>query len=262
MADITFHSDPLLTRGDVTLPSAGAATAESAKSSWPAITFIPRDGSAELHIPLSAHTLDGFREWAVSEEFPDRGRFTFVAGELIIDMSPEYLESHNFLKTEITSAINLLTRNRGLGRVFGDRCLFSNEAAGISTEPDALFVSGSSWQSGKCHIRRGSRPGVSDELVGSPDWILEVLSPSSMRKDKKLFFEAYFRAGVAEYWLIDALGDEIDFQMLTRGADSFVPVQPQASWLASPTFGCAFQLTRQKAEDGLWEYTLHVQEES
>lgn len=231
-----------------------------ASASFVATTFIPRDESGELFVPSSAQSLEGFREWALSEEFPDRGRFTFAAGELIIDMSPEYLETHNFLKTEITSVIYGLARKRGLGRVFGDRCLFSNEAAGISTEPDATFCTFSSLRSGRCQIVRGRRPGVSDELVGSPEWVLEILSHSSVRKDKELLYEGYFRAGVSEYWLIDALGDEIVFQIFVPGGEGYVGVEPQEGWLASPTFGSSFQLTRQKHKDGLWEYTLKVKE--
>ena len=225
-----------------------------------ATRFIPRGEPGELLIPSSAQTLDGFREWALSEDFPDRGQITFAAGELIIDMSPELFETHNCIKTEVTSVIYHRARQRKLGRVFSDRFLVTNRDAGISTEPDATFAAHASLRSGRCQIVRSSRPGVSEELVGSPDWVLEIVSPSSKRKDKQLLYEGYFRAGIGEYWLIDALGDEVEFQVLVPGEGRYVDIEPHNGWLASPTFGCSFRLTRERDEDGFWQYTLHVQE--
>jgi Uma2 family endonuclease len=195
----------------------------------------------------------------LSEHAPTRGQFTFACGELIIDMSPEAFETHNCIKSEVSAVIYMLVKQRSLGRFFSDRFLLSNPVAGISTEPDATFVASDSLRTGRCQVVRSERPGVCDELVGSPDWILEILSRSSVRKDKKLLYDGYFRAGVDEYWLIDALGEEIDFQIFNRGADSFIPVKPKTGWFESPTFGCAFQLSRQKAKDGFWEYTLRHQ---
>lgn len=216
----------------------------------------------DLLIPSSAYTLCGFREWILSDAAPNQGQFTFAAGELIIDMSPEAYETHNCIKSEVSSVIYLFVKQNKLGRFFSDRFLLSNPSAGISTEPDATFVANEALLSGRCQVTRSARPGVSDELVGSPDWVMEILSRTSVRKDKKLLFDGYFRAGVREYWLIDALDEKLDFQVFTRGADCFVAVVPQAGWHSSPVFGRAFQLGRAKAEDGLWEYTLQVQETS
>ena len=46
-----------------------------------------------LHVtvPETAHTLAGFREWATSDEFPESGKISYLAGDLFIDMSPENL---------------------------------------------------------------------------------------------------------------------------------------------------------------------------
>lgn len=239
-----------------TIPTRSEAT------SFPAITLFARGESGAVSIPSSAHTLDGFRQWALSEAFPERGQFSFVGGELIIDMSPEFFETHNAIKTEVTTVVYERVKRLRVGRVFGDRYLLSNEAADISTEPDAMFVTHSSFRSGRCQILNSTRPGVAQELVGSPDWVLEIVSVSSQRKDKQLLRDAYVRAGVGEYWLIDALGDGIDFQMLVPVAGGYAAVEPCEGWLASPTFGCSFRLTREKDEDGLWQYTLHTQEES
>jgi Uma2 family endonuclease len=38
--------------------------------------------------------------------------------------------------------------------------------------------------------------------LGAPDWIIEILSPASSRKDLSDKFEVYQHAGVGEYWVI------------------------------------------------------------
>jgi Uma2 family endonuclease len=106
------------------------------------------------------------------------------------------------------------------------------------------------------------RPQSSKEIVGAVDWVLEIVSPSSSRKDKKLLREAYFEAGVPEYWLVDPLGETLDFQVLLRGDSGYVCVEAKDGWLASPTYRRSFRLIRGKDELGYWQYTLDIQENS
>ncbi len=236
------------------------ATTESAAAPCPLITLFPIGDSKAISIPKSAYSLRGFRDWALSGEFPTRGHYTFVAGELIIEMSPEHFESHNAVKMEISAAIYNLAKRLRLGRVFGDRNLLSNEAANISTEPDAIFARRETLQQGRCRIVDSPRPGVAQELVGTPDWILEIVSISSIRKDRKLLHDGYYVAGIGEYWLVDALHDDLDFQILVHGEDSYVAVEPVEGWLNSPTFGLSFRLLREKDDNDLWLYTLEVRD--
>lgn len=42
-------------------------------------------------------------------------------------------------------------------------------------------------------------------IVGAPDFILEVVSPSSARRDKLTKADRYERMGVREYWILDTL---------------------------------------------------------
>src|SRR5438067_1392537 len=39
-------------------------------------------------LPADAHTLDGFRRWAVPDDYPETGRVSYIAGEIFVDMSP------------------------------------------------------------------------------------------------------------------------------------------------------------------------------
>jgi Uma2 family endonuclease len=213
----------------------------------------------EVVVPASAESLDGFRAWALSDDFPQRGRFSYLDGEVYIDMSPEELETHNKIKVEIGRVLPNVTKKNNLGQFYADRALLTNVAANLSTEPDALFATWETLKSKRLRmVPRKKNEEQSLELEGAPDWVLEIVSDSSVRKDTKLLRKGYFLAGVSEYWLIDARGGEIDFQMLVRGATDFEAVAEQKGWLASPLFKRRFRLTRQRDPLSLWGYTLEV----
>ena len=50
---------------------------------------------------------------------------------------------------------------------------------------------------------------VEDHIWGAPDLIMEVLSPSTRRKDMTLKQQKYAEAGVREYWIIDPREEKI-----------------------------------------------------
>jgi Uma2 family endonuclease len=53
---------------------------------------------------------------------------------------------------------------------------------------------------------------------GSPDLIVEILSPSTARKDMKEKFVRYERAGVREYWIVDPSGKIVTvFKLSSEG---------------------------------------------
>jgi Uma2 family endonuclease len=268
MSNLDTHS-----HGETTLPGLVISHAPSPQVQSPsldlpptaAITIYPLDDSETLIIPQSACTHEGFRDWAASDEFPQLGKISFIEGELFIDMSPESIEEHSEIKTEVCRVLANHVRTRKLGRLYIDGVLISHQAAKVSNEPDALFVSQTTYRSGRLTFTpEKGRPQSSKEIVGAVDWVLEIVSPSTKRKDTKLLRNAYFNAGIPEYWLIDALVDEdalVDFQILVAAEGGYVPAKPSADgWLTSPTFGCDFRLTRQRDEDRLWQYTLEVQQ--
>jgi len=95
-------------------------------------------------------------------------------------------------------------------------------------------------------------------IEGSPDWILEVLSQWSASQDLKVLRKVYHRAGIREYWIIDARGEEILFQILVRRRSGYVAVRGQDGWYKSEVFGHSFRLTRRRNRMGWWSYNLEV----
>ncbi len=225
------------------------------------VTVYPMGYPAEVRVPASAYNWEGFRAWAVSDDYPDRGKITFAGGELIIDMSPESFEEQGAVKSEICRVLTQFIREQRLGYYRIDRTLISNKLAGLSAEPDSLFLFQRTIDSGRVAFTpEAGRPQSSKEIVGSVDWVLEIVSPSSKRKDERILRDAYFKASIPEYWLIDVLGDEIDFKILVPGDAGYIAVTPLEGWIASPTFDRQFRLYRQRDEKGYWEYTLEMQE--
>ena len=54
-------------------------------------------------------------------------------------------------------------------------------------------------------------------MCGAPDWVAEVLSPSTARYDRTTKLAAYERAGVPEIWLIDPIGRTVAIYVLAEG---------------------------------------------
>jgi Uma2 family endonuclease len=215
-----------------------------------------------LNIPASAFTIAGFRAWATADDFPERVRVTFIDGEIILDMSNEELETHNEVKTEIVRVLATINHDHDLGKFYSDGVLVSNEAAGVSNNPDAVFLTWQTPEGGRAtFVPRKAREGQYIEIEGTPDWVLEVVSLSSVRKDTRRLREAYHRAGIPEYWLVDARGDEIAFQILQRRRSGYAAAPSRDGWQRSRVFGRSFRLERTRDRGGFWRYTLHVRPE-
>ena len=52
---------------------------------------------------------------------------------------------------------------------------------------------------------------------GSPDFILEILSPSTISKDTVVKFNKYLEAGVREYWVLDPIAKTLYVHVLDNG---------------------------------------------
>ncbi|MBI3467854.1 MAG: Uma2 family endonuclease [Planctomycetes bacterium] len=213
-----------------------------------------------LEIPTAAiATLQGFRDWATSDDFPDGVRISFIGQELFIEMSPEELNKHNPIKFEISSIIGQFVKRHKLGRFFMDGTLLTNDLANLSTEPDGIFASWESIKSGRVQlVPRKFRPGEAIELQGTPDWVFEVVSLRSKRKDTKVLRETYHRAGIPEYWLINALDEDLNFQLLRHQPEGYVAEATHDGWLHSHVFGIDVRLVQTRDELDTWQYTLEI----
>jgi Uma2 family endonuclease len=52
---------------------------------------------------------------------------------------------------------------------------------------------------------------------GAPNLVIEILSPSTSRKDQKTKFRLYQKAGVQEYWIVDPESRVVQVHILNNG---------------------------------------------
>jgi hypothetical protein len=208
-------------------------------------------------VPDGLNDLEAYRRWRSSDEFPTTGRIWWLCGELWIDMSREQVFSHVAVKTEITSVLQALAKKERLGRVFADGLLVSSFAADYAGNPDMTFVTADTLASDRIRLVEATDGGYT-EVQGSPDMVLEVVSASSVQKDTVVLREAYWKADIPEYWLVDARQDEIAFDILTHTARGYVAARKKDGWVKSGVFGKSFRFRRFLDRTGHPDYSLDV----
>lgn len=210
-------------------------------------------------IPGRATTdLGSFRKWAGDNDLPEKAKVFYYRGEVWIEMGKEQLFTHVEVKTEITTVLRVLAKAGKLGRVWGEGVLLTNEGAELSGNPDMVFLSTDTLASDRVSLTEGKEGGFV-EVVGTPDMVLEVVSDSSEKKDNQTLFEAYYEAGIPEYWIVDARGKEVEFHVYKRGAKRYTVVKAQpGGWVKSAAFGKSFRLARGTDANGNPEFTLEA----
>ncbi|NUQ61073.1 MAG: Uma2 family endonuclease [Pirellulales bacterium] len=213
----------------------------------------------ELMIPTDVQSLADFRVWAASDKFPDRGRIDYLDRSIEVDMSPEDLHTYGKVKLAISTAIWTLTEREELGETYSDRTRYSCLEADVSVEPDVVFVSEESLESGRARLvpQASGDPDRYIEIEGSADLIVEVVSDRSVVKDTRRLPPRYYQAGVQEFWLVDVRGRELVFQIHHRGPDHFQPVAPDGEgYQLSSVLGRRYRLERRRNRKGRVTFRL------
>jgi Uma2 family endonuclease len=206
-----------------------------------------------VHMPDAFADLEAFRQWARSDAFPEAGRICYLNGEVWVDMSKEQF-AHNQIKGEISAVLTRLAKHNG-GRFFPDGYLLSNTQANLSTNPNGIYVSEDCLRAGLVQFIEGAEDGLV-ELEGSPDLVVEIVSPGSVQKDTVTLFELYWRSGIPEYWLINPLRDRLTFTIFHRALKGYVRNKKTAGWVKSAILDKSFRLTQRIDTLGYPEYTL------
>lgn len=215
----------------------------------------------QVRIPAWVVDLDSFRRWTRSDDFPQLGRFAYLQGQLWVDLNREELFTHNLLKTEFTTVVGALVRGDALGYLFSDGALLTHPGVELSTESDLTFVSWEAIRSGRVRLLRGA-DDAHVEIEGTPDAVVEIVSRTSVRKDTEILRDLYWRAGIPEYWLVDARKD-LAFDILRHQPPGYVPAPKDADgWMHSQVFDRLFRLTRETDPLGNPRFVLSVRPRS
>ncbi|HVL12514.1 MAG TPA: Uma2 family endonuclease [Gemmata sp.] len=213
----------------------------------------------KIRIPEGLTTLSKFLRWLDTTDLPEKLPIRFYQGEVWVDLMEE-LFSHSRIKSALGIVLGGLIENDDLGMYVPDGMLLANEQAELVTEPDAMFLSNASIAAKRVRFAAGKKRGaVATRVVGSPDLVVEIVSPSSEHVDTAWLMSAYHDAGVAEYWVIDARNEDgARFDIYKRGAKEFTPNRKQDGWVKSGILGKSFRLAQTKSKGGYPRFTLEV----
>ena len=211
----------------------------------------------QVRIPSWVNDLESFRRWSRSDGYPEQGWVSFLDGEIWVDTHMEQLFSHNRVKTQFTVVLGGLVEREEMGYYFSDRAALSNEGANLSTEPDGTFCSFGAIEGRRVSLVEGVEEGHV-EIEGTPDMVLEVVSTRSVRKDTKVLRGLYWRAGIPEYWLVDARKTPPQFDILRRTERGYSATRCKQGWMKSKVFGRAFRLETKPDRLGHPQFFLRV----
>jgi len=71
-------------------------------------------------------------------------------------------------------------------------------------------------------------------------------------------FEAYWKAGIPEYWLVDARKSPPRFDIYRHTPDGYVAARRRDGWVKSAVFGRQFRFVETKDQSGDPAYSLEV----
>lgn len=123
-----------------------------------------------------------------------------IDGELIV--SPAPIPEHQSASVELLFLLRGIIPN---GKLFHAPIDVYFDEANI-LQPDIVWVA----QDSQCFI--GDK-----RLEGAPDLVIEILSPSTARRDKNKKFSLYEKHGVREYWLVDPIAQYVEVWRLEDG---------------------------------------------
>ncbi len=134
----------------------------------------------------------------------DDQKAEFINGEVIMH-SPVKME-HNYTSGFLYQLLNVYVRIKKLGFVGFEKIFIS--LTRNDYEPDICFFGNDKAQ----HFNRKQMK------FPAPDFIAEVLSPSTEKDDRGVKFEDYAAHGVGEYWILDPEAETIEQYVLRDGA--------------------------------------------
>lgn len=122
---------------------------------------------------------------------PDGERAELIDGNIYYMAPPNRI--HQKLVTYFTSTISnyIQFKNRDCEVYPAPFAVFLNENDKNYVEPDISVI---------CDKNKLTEKGCN----GSPDWIIEIVSPGSKRMDYSIKLFNYRSAGVREYWIVDS----------------------------------------------------------
>lgn len=173
--------------------------------------------NAEIPKEEREHSYERLIAWKEQGEFtvddwihlPDGSMMELINGVLYDRNTPTM--KHQFISGEICLELTMGIRSSSKDH---EDCLVL--AAPTSVQPD------------KDDDKNGFIPDVlivcdrekyegGEIIIGAPDFVAEILSPTTAKYDTNKKFNKYWQAGVREYWIIDLIEEEVQVYQFEKG---------------------------------------------
>jgi Uma2 family endonuclease len=131
------------------------------------------------------------KPWTIEElqRLPDDGnKYEVLDGELFVTPPPS--EAHEDILARLTRILDPFVAKHQLGRVYHPRAVVRTQDSEV--EPDLMV---------RALRARAAEKDWDDAPI--PILVVEVLSPTTRRRDVMQKRDFYRRIGVAEYWIVD-----------------------------------------------------------
>ena len=150
----------------------------------------------------------------------DENRYELIDGELYMAPAPSYEHQSGSYNLTLILGVFVSDNNLGVLRYSPIDVYLSDEDV---FQPDIVFIS-------------NERLDIihSDGLHGAPDLVIEVLSPSTERRDLILKRERYEMFGVGEYWFANSIARTITVLRLRDGKFELVGVFTEGMTVETP----------------------------
>lgn len=134
----------------------------------------------------------------------DGHRYEIVDGVLFMTPAPDI--PHQKAVQKLLRHLEARIEDTGLGQIFVSPVDVELSPKNVF-EPDVTVI----LNAGLDKVKR-------THIVGSPDLVVEVASPSTRKRDRTTKRDAYTHAGIKEYWLVDTTTRTIEVLFLEDGA--------------------------------------------
>jgi Uma2 family endonuclease len=160
-------------------------------------------------------------------EITPEHKWEFIQGEVI--MHSPALNRHLTASQRTYDLLSAYARVHQLGLVLHEKAMTSFPRNDY--EPDVIFLG-------------PAKAAIIDPdtlKFPIPDLIVEVLSPSTLKRDRGIKFKDYALHGVAEYWIIDPMAETVELHRLAGNA--YPPVAAQTEGTLSSDVLPGFEIS-------------------
>ncbi|MCD8119881.1 MAG: Uma2 family endonuclease [Lachnospiraceae bacterium] len=128
---------------------------------------------------------------------PDNIRAELIDGEMYLMSCPSW--KHQRIVTRLSSLLYQYVDSK-------------NGDCEVSSAPFDVQLDCNMWTMVQPDIMIICNPDriMDNRICGAPDFVVEVLSPSTRKKDQTIKLRKYREAGVREYWMIDPEKEQIE----------------------------------------------------